>query len=313
MFRFVFGQNLRGRLVNNTRIYNNIGVAYASTFKCLSKGLSIAEPSKNGKGEDAMFILPLNIGIGVFDGVGGWRREGIDPGIYSKQLSDGVAAYLTHAHMKNVNGKVNLAEALDFGGHSCELNKLTGSSTACFATVDTPSKTLRTCNLGDSGLVVFRRVDGVVKAIYETESTTHGFNFPRQIGNIADSKLGKYSSDTSADASYQEFQLEDGDVSVTATDGIWDNLFMDDIGALLEDTGLFNQREMDTSKHESLESDLQRTCHSIVEQATRKSVAKVKTPWSDSVHEYYPAEKLRGYLGGKPDDMTVIVTKYFHG
>ncbi|KAK1858928.1 hypothetical protein I4F81_001527 [Pyropia yezoensis] len=70
-----------------------------------------AGPGKGGPaGEDAHFLLPPGggpptapaastvgaptVGVGVFDGVGGWRRLGIDAGDYARALAAGAAAYL---------------------------------------------------------------------------------------------------------------------------------------------------------------------------------------------------------------------------
>lgn len=159
-------------------------------MKKVSGGVCVAEASKNGNGEDAMFIQARD--IGVFDGVGGWRDQGIDPGIYSRQLADGVSDYITMCRKVDADADIDLAKALDVGAETCVLNKLTGSSTACIATLDEKIGSLRTINLGDSGLVMFRREGGNVKVSHKAEITTLGFNFPRQIGNIADPKLGMH-------------------------------------------------------------------------------------------------------------------------
>jgi protein phosphatase PTC7 len=240
--------------------------------------------------------------IGVFDGVGGWRDQGIDPGIYSRQLADGVSEFIALSRAQSNDG-VDLAKALDFGGESCKLNQLTGSSTACIATLDAESKVLRTCNLGDSGIVLFRKVGNEVKVSHRAEITTIGFNFPRQIGNIADPKLGRMESDTSKNAKYNEFHLLSGDVTLAASDGIWDNLFDEDICEILGNSSLFEKDSKAVTKE-----DLDVVVQEVISLALKKSTdSKGTTPWSVSVVEHY---KERGYRGGKPDDMTVIVSHF---
>jgi len=271
----------------------------------ISRGISIAEASKNGNGEDALFIQ--NCDIGVFDGVGGWRDSGIDPGIYSRQLSDGVSDYISTARTTAASGGVDLGKALDFGAESCREHQLTGSSTACIASLDKQGRQLRCLNLGDSGLVVFRRsMGGNVVVAHKAEITPLGFNFPRQIGNIADPKLGSMQSDTSADATLEVFPLQAGDVAVTASDGVWDNLFDEDIAAILEQSSLI--KEPSGSKLGPVdEGDVDEVVQEIISAALKKSVSKAKTPWSVAVVDHYK----RHYVGGKPDDMTVIVSCFF--
>ena len=59
---------------------HSFGAVQCSTVAMISRGVSMADPAKNGHGEDEMFIASRH--IGVFDGVGGWKDSGIDPSIY---------------------------------------------------------------------------------------------------------------------------------------------------------------------------------------------------------------------------------------
>lgn len=277
----------------------------------LSRGISIAEASKNGKGEDAMFIQDRD--IGVFDGVGGWKDYGVDPGIYSRQLSNGISEFITSARAAQagdglVEG-VDLAKALDFGAGLCKSKKLTGSSTACIATLDEKNGELHCLNIGDSGLVMFRRnPEGKVVVTQKSKIGQVGFNCPYQIENIGDPKFGKPSwNTTSKDATLEVFSLRSGDVSVMASDGVWDNLFDDDICKILEQSSLLRDRSHETNLDKVTEEDVDDVVEEILSHALKKSVSKKdRTPWSVSVERYY----RQRYLGGKPDDMTVIVS-YF--
>lgn len=113
---------------------------------------------------------------------------------------------------------------------------------------------------------------------------------------------GQIVSDTSKNAKYDVFQLLSGDVSVMASDGIWDNLFDEDICRILEQSVLFGANNDNITQR-----DLEVVSKEIVLQATKKAAdEKSITPWSKSVVKHY---KQR-YAGGKPDDMTVVVS-YF--
>ncbi|WP_243018756.1 MULTISPECIES: PP2C family protein-serine/threonine phosphatase [Candidatus Cardinium] len=135
--------------------------------------------------------------LGVADGVGGWWRRGIDPGVYSSRLIE---------HIALSNGTTPLEMICD--GYN-KTDKV-ASSTICVATID--KRSLRWANLGDSGLRVIRKNKFVVK----TEEQQYTFNHPYQ--------LGRHSSNRPNDCDYGEYLLAKGDIVIMATDGLFDNL-----------------------------------------------------------------------------------------
>lgn len=76
---------------------------------------------------------------------------------------------------------------------------------------------LRIANLGDCGVSVIRRNEFV----FRTEEQQHSFNYPFQ--------LGTGSSDSPSDAQMFTVKIMDGDIVVMGSDGIFDNLFDEDI------------------------------------------------------------------------------------
>ncbi|KAF9345254.1 hypothetical protein BGX34_004907 [Mortierella sp. NVP85] len=92
---------------------------------------------------------------------------------------------------------------------------LIGSSTACLAILRDDE--LRIANLGDCGVSVIRRNE----FIFRTEEQQHSFNYPYQ--------LGTGSSDSPSDALTFTVKVESGDIVVMGSDGIFDNLFDEDI------------------------------------------------------------------------------------
>uniref|UniRef100_A0A914BYC9 Protein phosphatase n=1 Tax=Acrobeloides nanus TaxID=290746 RepID=A0A914BYC9_9BILA len=152
-------------------------------------------------GEDACFISKFKSThvAGVADGVGGWRKYGIDPSEFSSKL------------MKNC---VDVVKAGDFEPSRPDLiiakafNKLKvsprpiGSSTACIVVVH--QNTLYSANLGDSGYLLYRKG----KILHqEMEADLDGFI-----------------RDTPEKSDMQRIELESGDVILLATDGLWDNV-----------------------------------------------------------------------------------------
>lgn len=169
--------------------------------------------------------------------------------------------------------------------------KILGSATACVISVQEQkieSETvlvLRSANLGDSGFVVVR--EG--RIVCQSEPQQRGFNYPYQ--------LGTHSRDYPEHADRYDFVLHENDTIVVATDGLFDNLFPQDILDHIE-------------QHESADCDSSRSAAAqplaerLARAAFRKSQSKEESPFSQE------ARKARKYyIGGKPDDITVVVCK----
>ena len=256
--------------------------------------------SKKDKGEDALFISQKD--FGVFDGVGGWRSSGVDSGEYSRHLAAAVADNLRTQREEKSATDIKVSTALDYGALSCAKSRLTGSSTACIASLNDTLGVLTVLNLGDSGIIVCRKTENGIRIIFKAVMTTHSFNFPFQIGNIGDPKYGKMLSDTSSDAIIENVQLKDGDISVMGTDGLWDNLFDEDIVSILSRSKIFEKAASDR-----VESDLQPLLSEISTLTLKKaSNTKERTPWSVGVEKHYKER----YTGGKPDDVSIILSSF---
>ena len=81
-------------------------------------------------------------------------------------------------------------------------------------------------NLGDSGFMILRkRPDShQLETVHETKEQQHSFNFPYQVGTNGDDPA-KGESDTHA--------VEDGDIIILGTDGLWDNMWREDMVKLV--------------------------------------------------------------------------------
>lgn len=125
-------------------------------------------------------------------GVGGWADVGIDPALYAKQLMEG--ATIAVEKDKISDPKQILQEAYDYA------STVTGSSTACIASIE--ANRLRIANLGDSGLLLIRNNELVLK----TREQQHSFNFPFQIGTG--------STDLPQHAETYDVEIEAGDIVI---------------------------------------------------------------------------------------------------
>jgi protein phosphatase PTC7 len=143
-----------------------------------------------------------------------------------------------------------------------EGNKERGTATACVALLD--DGRLNSVNVGDSGFIIIH--EGQV--IQSHQITIHSFNFPFQ--------LGQGSPDQPEDGVVAGIKLKPEDIIVMATDGLWDNLFEEQVAELVIE-----------------KSDMSKLAKNIAEEARFAATEPGrKTPLSD--------------VGGKLDDITVV-------
>ena len=172
-------------------------------------------------GEDAWTASPTL--IAVADGVGGWASKGIDPGLFSKQLTKDIQDIYD-----NKKGELTLKEILV---EAVKRNYNTGSSTAVLASLEEPNL-LKTTNLGDSGYVIYQAIVlGEEKTIFlqklfRSEEQQHRFNFPYQCGTGCELPYAAFDN--------QHVVTPGKDFVVMGTDGLFDNLYDRDIEACLK-------------------------------------------------------------------------------
>lgn len=238
-------------------------------------------------GEDAFCVLETNTNavLSIADGVGGWRRKGIDPSAFSKTLMEQVgqtACGSTKAIEVIKRAFIGLVEAYERGQE-----EPFGSSTICVAALDRIRGRLDLANLGDSAAAVFR--DGCIALT--TARRQRGFNRPVQLA-LEPTGLAKGNL---KDAEHSQLQLKHGDCLIMATDGLWDNLFMDQITERLH-----RHTKNSVVDEESLAIDL-------CETARMTSL----WPYEENTTPFSLESSKAGikHQGGKRDDITVIVAQ----
>jgi protein phosphatase PTC7 len=227
--------------------------------------------------EDAHFGHAENGVLGVADGVGAYRRRGVDAGAFSNSLME-------HAFLEVVSAAP--------GTHVCPLTLLerayqatvalrtAAASTAVILSL--AGRTLRWAYVGDSGFAVFR--DG--RLLRLSRAQQHYFNCPLQLN-----ASGTSSSATAGDAEVGEVPAKEGDVVVVGTDGLFDNVSDDELERIVRmGTAMgFSPRNM------------AEVIAGFAHEAAR--CAYRDTPYSVQSRK----EKGTTFTGGKPDDITVIV------
>jgi len=110
---------------------------------------------------------------GIADGVGGWASEGIDAGAYARELMK-----LAEAEASEPSQRENPIGLLH-SAHQRMDGALQGSCTAVIAVLE--RNMLRVANLGDSGVIGYRRAKQGEMFI-RTKEQQHRFNCPLQLG-----------------------------------------------------------------------------------------------------------------------------------
>eukprot|EP00803_Ostreobium_quekettii_P009370 evm.model.scf_2408.2 EVM.evm.TU.scf_2408.2 scf_2408:14604-21143(+) len=233
--------------------------ATGGEIRIVAAGATVPHILKVDKGgEDAFFVSGAGLGaFGVADGVGGWAADGIDPALYSRTL-------MGHAASR-VEGNGRVLSAIDVVEFAHQSTKVEGTSTAIVAVMK-PEGRLEIANIGDSGARVFRGS----QCLFSTKVQEHEFNMPYQLGDPDILEA----ADTPSDAAVDELPLQPGDVVVMGSDGVFDNLWVEDIGKMVSESlalhgGRMGQREA------------QVLANKIVESAHENAgSAETRTPWA---------------------------------
>ncbi|KAH7656256.1 Protein-serine/threonine phosphatase protein [Dioscorea alata] len=250
---------------------NNLPVKISEPSFLLSSGAALLpHPAKAlTGGEDAYFLACKNW-FGVADGVGQWSLEGINAGLYAKELMENCERLLS----ESLNGSGTKPDQIINRSAVDAISP--GSSTVLVAYFD--GQVLHVANIGDSGFIIIRNG----KVYNKSSPMVYGFNFPLQIQRGDDpSKL------------IQEYNmaLDEGDVVVTATDGLFDNIYEEEIAAIVS-------KSLQASLKPSEIAEL------LALRAQEVGKSTGRSPFADAAN----AAGYTAFTGGKLDDVTVIVS-----
>ncbi|KAH0768308.1 hypothetical protein KY285_004179 [Solanum tuberosum] len=238
----------------------------------LSSGATLLQyPSKAFAGGHEAYFIACGKWLGVADAVGSWSLEGSDPGVYAQELMQNSESIVSQCDTDSINDPKQVLNL------SVSKTDSPGSSTVLIAHFD--GKVLHVANIGDSGFIIVRN-----GSVYRKSSPMlHEFNLPIQIekGDDPSQLLEEY-----------KIELDEGDIIVTATDALFDNLYDQEIVSIVS-----RSLEADKSPQEIAEILATR-----VQQVG--SSASGRSPFADAAQ----AAGYAGYTGGKRDDVAVIVS-----
>jgi protein phosphatase PTC7 len=201
--------------------------------------------------------------FGVADGVGSWREYGVDPRNFSHKLMQECENILVEATLQG-NRKaqeqfgrkftrvIAPAEIIAKAYDRVKEENVIGSCTACVALFDTVRHQLHFSNLGDSGIIVLRHIDSDVagslkrdrhtprtqrksdlRVNFVSQQQLRSFNHPYQLGWTGEEIDDKSASFKSAKESCTtSIHIRRGDIIIMATDGLFDNVDIDDIATV---------------------------------------------------------------------------------
>ncbi|KAF1895363.1 hypothetical protein Lal_00044013 [Lupinus albus] len=231
----------------------------------------LPHPSKALTGrEDAYFISRQNW-LCVADGVGQWSLEGSNTELYIRELMEKCENIVSNHENSST---IKPAEVLI---RCAAETQSSGSSAVLVAHFD--GQALHAANVGNTGFVVIS--DGSI--FKKSTPMFHELNFPLQIVK---------GEDPSEIIEGYKIDLNDGDVIIIATNGLFDNLYEQEIASVISksiQTGLSSQ-------------EIAEILGMRAQEVGRSSLTR--SPFADAAQ----AVGHVGYTGGKLDAITVIVS-----
>ncbi|CAE7204620.1 unnamed protein product [Symbiodinium natans] len=286
-------------------------------LKFQSGAFSMPHAGKVDGGEDSHFMGANLRCLGVADGVGEWSCFGLSARNFANELMLGCQEYFMTNNPGDIAGDLreHVLEALK---KAHQQTRSWGSSTAVVTALGRRGQ-LGIANLGDSALAVLRReeVGGGMTCICRTEDQQVKFNLPWQLAcypGPADypqlmregeekQKLVKALQQSRRrkdhgpeDSQLLSCQVQEGDMLILGTDGMWDNLYMEEVcqivagavGPLEEENGHFTEAAQ--------------IAEALAKAARWRSLSRdARTPFSDAARKAGVK-----YEGGKMDDVTCV-------
>lgn len=280
--------------------------------------------------------------FGVADGVGVWREYGVDPRLFSRRLMMECSNILEEAcqngrdEARQFRQVVSPASVMAQAYDRVKAENIIGSSTACIALFDGLRHQLHFSNLGDCGIIVLRHIDSDVAGSLKRDKTPRAertsdlrvafvsqqqlksFNHPYQLGWTGEAlEKGESSSFKSASESCtSSIHLRRGDIIIMATDGLFDNVEIDDICAMALEWeqkhgfirgGDIAARERRWSMGNSLAHISQEFVQELADLLCAK--AREQSLWKDVDSPFAILAKENDIMwsGGMPDDCAVHV------
>jgi len=277
----------------------------------------------------------------VADGVGSWRQYGIDPRQFAHKLvqeakyvieSDALQRKLISEQSDGgdmalfVSEPIHPLDVIVDAWSRTTREEITGSATICVASIDSVLNQLTVSNLGDCGLMIIRHMDSEtvgylrdrdtprhmrdsdLKIAFISQQQLRSFNLPYQLGYSGiPEHQGTF--ERPSDATTFSVPVLPGDVILLATDGLFDNLELDEIVdevAKWEDKW-FGKLYLKNEHPEFEQSCMDALSEQLVNKSRELSLLKNK----DGPFALLAKDNDIMWSGGMPDDTTVVCARMF--
>ncbi|KAI3715783.1 hypothetical protein L6452_22770 [Arctium lappa] len=179
----------------------------------LSSGAALLEhPFKALTGGDDAYFVAGSKWLGIANGVSQWSFEGTVPGVYAQELLRTCEEIVLDASSAPMSNPVELL------CRGVKETNMSGSSNVLIANFN--DQALHVANIGDTGFLIIRH-----GAIYKKSSPLlHEFHFSLQVDEC---------DDPLQLVEEHRIELDEGDIIVSATDGLFDNLYERDIAMIV--------------------------------------------------------------------------------
>lgn len=256
--------------------------------------------------------------MAVADGVGSWNDKGVNPGAYSRALMHFSREMFREelAEAERPAGLLQRVQALlrlrkectprSVIANAISKAKVPGSATIAVASLNADQGLLETAYIGDAGVMVVRGDE----VLFKSDQQQYEFDMPYQVACRAFVDMDYNSA---ADAQVEQIQVQRGDLIILASDGLFDNLFDAEILQL--------KREVlatDNIRTGNAYTRAEALARAFATQAAKFSTDRFRmvpyaVAWSKdergSTSTKIPKFISPAYLGGKPDDITVVVAE----
>ncbi|MED6195341.1 hypothetical protein PIB30_037082 [Stylosanthes scabra] len=243
-----------------------------TTQLCLISGAAcLPHPSKASTGREDAYLISHPNWLGVADGVGDWSLQGNNAGYYIRELMEKCENIVSN------RGNLSTMKPAEVITGGAAKTQNSGSSAILVAHFD--GQAFHAANVGNTGFMVIR--DGCI--FKKSSPMFHEFSFPLQIVT---------GEDPSEIIEGYKVDVNDGDVIITATNGLFDNLYDQEIASVVSKSLQANLKPQEIAKLLAMRA----------QEVGRSSFAR--SPFGDAAQ----AAGYVGYTGGKLDNVTVIVS-----
>ena len=220
--------------------------------------------------------------ICITDGAMSWKNLQ-DPYKYSQVLLETITSKNNTNHDKYVQNLEEMVKEAQY-----EIKETVGGTNCLIFSFDVNNSMLYSYSIGDCGYLLLRKSEetGKIEILFKKFEKTKNFNKSHQISNTNDflrfGTMNKHES------------LEN-DIIISGSDGLFDNLYQMDLIDCIKPFIEHNVKILDIE----LIADI------IGKFALNKSLERsYYSPFAKNAYEYYV-----DYIGGKPDDITAIVSQ----